>query len=106
LLTFAVEIPSTNLKVKEVKKVINRIIIYQMLILVVSAGRGLKGPENWGMIEELAKELGAATACSRPVADIALASTPRTRWTNRCCYTSKLIHCNWYFWSNPTFSWC
>lgn len=38
--------------------------------LVVSAGRGLKGPENWGMVEELANELGAATACSRPVADI------------------------------------
>jgi electron transfer flavoprotein alpha subunit len=38
--------------------------------LVVSAGRGLKGPENWGMIEEMAKLLGAATACSRPVADI------------------------------------
>lgn len=38
--------------------------------LVVSAGRGLKGPENWGMIEELARVLGAATACSRPVADI------------------------------------
>lgn len=38
--------------------------------LVVSAGRGLKGPENWEMIEVLAKELGAATACSRPVADI------------------------------------
>jgi electron transfer flavoprotein alpha subunit len=38
--------------------------------LVVSAGRGLKGPENWGMIDELAKLLGAATACSRPVADI------------------------------------
>ncbi len=38
--------------------------------IVVSAGRGLKGPENWGMIEELAKLLGAATACSRPVADI------------------------------------
>ncbi|MCO5268543.1 MAG: electron transfer flavoprotein subunit alpha/FixB family protein [Brumimicrobium sp.] len=37
--------------------------------LVVSAGRGLKGPENWGMIEDLAKALGAATACSRPVAD-------------------------------------
>ncbi len=37
---------------------------------VVSAGRGLKGPENWGMIEELAKEMGAATACSRPVADM------------------------------------
>jgi electron transfer flavoprotein alpha subunit len=38
--------------------------------LVVSAGRGLKGPENWGMIEELAKTLNATTACSRPVADM------------------------------------
>lgn len=38
--------------------------------IVVSGGRGLKGPENWGMIEELAKLLHAATACSRPVADI------------------------------------
>ncbi len=38
--------------------------------IVVSAGRGLKGPENWGMIEELANELGAATACSKPVSDI------------------------------------
>lgn len=38
--------------------------------IVVSAGRGLKGPENWGMLEELAKLLGAATACSKPVADV------------------------------------
>ena len=38
--------------------------------VVVSAGRGLKGPENWGMIEELAQLLGAATASSKPVADI------------------------------------
>jgi electron transfer flavoprotein alpha subunit len=38
--------------------------------IIVSAGRGLKGPENWGMIEELAELLGAATACSKPVADI------------------------------------
>lgn len=38
--------------------------------IVVSAGRGLKGPENWGMIEELASVLGAATACSKPVSDI------------------------------------
>ena len=38
--------------------------------LVVSAGRGLKGPENWGIVEDLAKSLGATTACSRPVADI------------------------------------
>lgn len=37
--------------------------------IVVSAGRGMKGPENWGMVEELAKTLHAATACSRPVAD-------------------------------------
>lgn len=38
--------------------------------IVVSAGRGMKGPENWGMIEELASVLGAATACSKPVSDI------------------------------------
>ena len=38
--------------------------------IVVSAGRGLKGPENWGMIEELADILGAATACSKPVSDL------------------------------------
>jgi electron transfer flavoprotein alpha subunit len=38
--------------------------------IVVSAGRGLKGPENWGMIEELASVLGAATACSKPVSDL------------------------------------
>lgn len=37
---------------------------------VVSAGRGLKGPENWGIVEELAEALGATTACSRPVSDI------------------------------------
>lgn len=38
--------------------------------IVVSAGRGMKGPENWGMIEELADVLGAATACSKPVSDM------------------------------------
>jgi electron transfer flavoprotein alpha subunit len=38
--------------------------------IVVSAGRGMKGPENWGMIEDLANVLGAATACSKPVSDI------------------------------------
>jgi electron transfer flavoprotein alpha subunit len=38
--------------------------------IVVSAGRGLKGPENWGMIETLADTLGAATACSKPVSDM------------------------------------
>ena len=38
--------------------------------IVVSGGRGMKGPENWGLIEGLAKELGAATGCSKPVSDI------------------------------------
>ncbi len=38
--------------------------------LVVSGGRGLKGPENWGIIEELAQALGAATGCSKPVSDL------------------------------------
>ena len=38
--------------------------------IVVSAGRGLKGPEHWGIIEDLAKTLGAATACSKPVSDL------------------------------------
>jgi electron transfer flavoprotein alpha subunit len=38
--------------------------------LVVSAGRGLKGPDNWGIVEDLAQALGATTACSRPVSDI------------------------------------
>jgi electron transfer flavoprotein alpha subunit len=37
--------------------------------LVVSAGRGMKGPENWGIVEDLANSIGATTACSRPVAD-------------------------------------
>lgn len=38
--------------------------------IVVSGGRGMKGPENWGLIEDLARELGAATGCSKPVSDI------------------------------------
>tara|TARA_B100000809_G_scaffold247024_1_gene275594 strand:- start:274 stop:1215 length:942 start_codon:yes stop_codon:yes gene_type:complete len=64
-----VELPSTGITVKEVKKASTELSLTEADI-VVSAGRGLKGPENWGMVEELAKELGAATACSRPVADI------------------------------------
>ena len=38
--------------------------------IVVSGGRGLKGPENWGMVGDLAKALGAATGCSKPVSDM------------------------------------
>jgi len=59
-----------KITVKEVKKDAGEHIPLPEAEIVVSAGRGLKGPENWGMIEELANQLGAATACSRPVADI------------------------------------
>jgi electron transfer flavoprotein alpha subunit len=57
-----------NLKVKEVIRSTDKISLPDAE-LVVSAGRGMKGPENWGMIEELADVLGAATACSKPVSD-------------------------------------
>jgi len=57
-----------GIKVKEVSKVTGEVSLADAE-LVVSGGRGMKGPENWGLIEGLAKELGAATACSRPVAD-------------------------------------
>ncbi|MEJ6736813.1 MAG: electron transfer flavoprotein subunit alpha/FixB family protein [Flavobacteriales bacterium] len=66
---FSVELPSSGITVKEIKKESTELSLTEADI-VVSAGRGLKGPENWGMVEELAKVLGAATACSRPVADI------------------------------------
>lgn len=55
--------------VESVEKVTGKVTIADAEI-VVSAGRGLKGPENWGMIEELAEVLGAATACSKPVSDL------------------------------------
>jgi electron transfer flavoprotein alpha subunit len=54
--------------VKEVVRATDKVSLTDAEI-VVSAGRGLKGPENWGMIEELAEVLGAATACSKPVSD-------------------------------------
>lgn len=59
----------SRIKVKEVKKESNELSLPEAE-LVVSAGRGMKGPENWGIVEDLAKSLGAATACSRPVSDI------------------------------------
>lgn len=66
---FDVSLPDSGITVKEVKKASTELSLTEA-DLVVSAGRGLKGPENWGMIEDLAHELGAATACSRPVADV------------------------------------
>lgn len=59
----------TKAKIVGVQKVEGKVLLPDA-DLVVSAGRGLKGPENWGMIEELADLLGAATACSKPVADV------------------------------------
>jgi electron transfer flavoprotein alpha subunit len=69
--SFDVSIPDEDLQVKSVKieKVSGKVTIADADI-VVSAGRGLKGPENWYMIEELATVLGAATACSKPVSDL------------------------------------
>jgi electron transfer flavoprotein alpha subunit len=58
-----------GIKVESVEKVSGKVSLADADI-VVSGGRGLKGPENWGMIEELAEVLGAATACSKPVSDL------------------------------------
>ncbi len=66
---FNADAGSASLTVKDVQKQEGDVLLPEAE-LVVSAGRGLKGPENWGMVEDLAKTLGAATACSRPVADI------------------------------------
>jgi electron transfer flavoprotein alpha subunit len=67
---FSPEIKAKDLTaiVKEIVRATNKVSLPDAE-LVVSAGRGLKGPENWGMIEELAELLGAATACSKPVSD-------------------------------------
>ncbi len=63
-----VEVPEARVQIKEVKRMEGRTPLPEAE-LVVSAGRGMKGPENWGIIEELAENMGATTACSRPVAD-------------------------------------
>ena len=58
-----------SVKVESVEKATGKVTIADADV-VVSGGRGLKGPENWGMLEELATVLGAATACSKPVSDL------------------------------------
>ncbi|WP_298528327.1 electron transfer flavoprotein subunit alpha/FixB family protein [uncultured Christiangramia sp.] len=58
-----------TVNVESVDKATNKVTIADAET-VVSGGRGLKGPENWGMIEEMAEILGAATACSKPVSDM------------------------------------
>ena len=63
-----ISVASPKIKVIEVNKISGEVPLTEADI-VVSGGRGLKGPENWGILLDLAKELGAATACSRPVGD-------------------------------------
>jgi electron transfer flavoprotein alpha subunit len=62
-------IAETSIKVEQVEKSIGEVSIADADI-VVSGGRGLKGPEHWHLIEDLATTLGAATACSKPVSDM------------------------------------
>jgi electron transfer flavoprotein alpha subunit len=66
---FSPSVLDNGVHVDSVDKATNTVSIADAEI-VVSAGRGLKGPENWGIIEELANVLGAATACSKPVSDL------------------------------------
>lgn len=69
VIEFATTITDAKVQVTSTDKIIGEVPLSEAEI-VVSGGRGLKGPENWGLVTELAKLLGAATACSRPVADI------------------------------------
>jgi electron transfer flavoprotein alpha subunit len=65
---FNVSLDTPRMKVTGSTKTAGKVTLTEADI-VVSAGRGMKGPENWGIVEELADTLGAALACSRPVAD-------------------------------------
>ncbi|QXP73436.1 electron transfer flavoprotein subunit alpha/FixB family protein [Tenacibaculum sp. AHE15PA] len=67
--SFDATLPELGVKSESINKASGTVTIADADI-VVSAGRGMKGPENWGMIEELATVLGAATACSKPVSDL------------------------------------
>ncbi|TNE51946.1 MAG: electron transfer flavoprotein subunit alpha/FixB family protein [Bacteroidetes bacterium] len=66
--TLDIAIPAGKVRVKETKTIDGRVPLPEAEV-VVSAGRGMKDPSNWGIVEELAEALDATTACSRPVAD-------------------------------------
>ena len=66
---FNASISNKKIILKSTEKVSGKISIADADV-VVSGGRGLKGPENWNLIEDLADTLGAATACSKPVSDL------------------------------------
>ena len=68
VIPFTAMVDAAKIKVTSTTKASGEVPLTEAEI-VVSAGRGMKGPENWGMVEDLAKVLHAATACSRPVAD-------------------------------------
>lgn len=68
VVAFNATVDAPKIKVTDTTKTSGKVALTEADI-VVSAGRGLKGPENWKMVEDLADELGAALACSRPVAD-------------------------------------
>jgi electron transfer flavoprotein alpha subunit len=68
IVTCQVEVPEPKSVVRDVQKQSGKILLTDAEI-VVSGGRGMRSPDNWGVIEELAALLGAATACSRPVSD-------------------------------------
>lgn len=65
---FQAEVPASKIKVIGSNKTTGKVSLTEAEV-VVSAGRGMKGPENWGIVEDLATALDAALACSRPVAD-------------------------------------
>lgn len=65
---FTADLPAPKVRLLEVKRIADKVPLPEAEV-VVSAGRGMKGPENWGIVEELAETLNATTACSRPVAD-------------------------------------
>ena len=66
---FAATVDAPKVTVSAVNKIVGEVPLSEAE-LVISGGRGLKGPENWGLVTDLAKLLGAATACSRAVADV------------------------------------
>jgi electron transfer flavoprotein alpha subunit len=66
--TLDIAVPASTISITSVNKIKGEVPLTEAS-LVVSGGRGLKGPENWGILLDLAKALGASTACSRPVSD-------------------------------------
>jgi electron transfer flavoprotein alpha subunit len=66
---FAATVDTPKITVTATNKIVGEVPLSEAE-LVISGGRGLKGPENWGLVTDLAKLLGAATACSRAVADV------------------------------------